>query len=421
MTMLEEVYRNAGVVDSGRYLTTVNELCDQIPALRPELLRHVAARMLATLDLDGCTKLLVEEEKGAVLGAVLSLETGIPLAMARVYPYQVPGRRVSFTSEYANGDLYVNGIDPGDRVCIVDDTLSTGGTLVALIAAVRQAGAEVTRIGVAVEKTRNRGRDIVAEQTGLSVTSLIRVDVGPARVTVCSSAGDDGAGPAGNLGFLQRMRPHGLAGLFIVVEGTDGAGKSTLVEGLAAALREAGHAVMTTFQPSPTARATDVFRGFAEHGHADPVLYRALYLVTLGDRLYHAQTTILPALEAGQTVICDRYIYTTIANMLARGQHAEPWFTDSVAQLPRPDVAVLVHSPVPLVVERIRRRPAERDRPVDLAHLTGVYKGFRQMAASGHLSGLDTCLLTASDTVRAARTMVDAELNRRATIGALAP
>jgi thymidylate kinase/adenine/guanine phosphoribosyltransferase-like PRPP-binding protein len=377
--------------------------------------------MLRALDLTRCTKLLVEEEKGAVLGAALALETGLPLAMARVYPYRVPGRRVSFSSEYSSGDLYINGIDPGDQVCIIDDTLSTGGTLVALVTAVKQAGAEVTQICVAVEKVRNGGREVVAREAGIVVHSLISIDVTATGVTICTPPGEASAGPCSQLGFLGRMQPVETPGLLVVVEGTDGAGKSTLVEGLTAALEGDGHTVVTTFQPSPTARATDVFRGFAERGQADPVVYRALYLVTLGDRLYHAYATILPALEAGHIVVCDRYIYTTIANMSARSQHAEPWFIDSVAQLPKPDVALLVHSPVPVIVERIRQRPAERDRPVDVAHLTRVYSGFQQMSAAGYLHGLDTSSLSRPDTVRIAREMVHRALARRAGAGTLAP
>ena len=182
--MLEEVYAAASVVDSGRYLTTVNELCDQIPALRPALLRHVVRRLLARLDLRDCDKILVEEEKGAVLGTALSLETDIPLAIARSYPYAVPSHYVNFESEYSHGTLYINGIEPGDRVCVVDDTLSTGGTLISVVTAIRRIGAEVIDVAVVAEKPANGGRGRVKDETGLDVTSLIEIEVSAAGVTV---------------------------------------------------------------------------------------------------------------------------------------------------------------------------------------------------------------------------------------------
>jgi adenine phosphoribosyltransferase len=411
--ILENVYRSATVVDSGRYLTTVNELCDQLPALRPDLLRHVVSRLLSKVQLDGCTKILVEEEKGATIGTAVSLATGIPLAMARVYPYEMPGHRVSFTAEYAAGDLYVNGIEPGDRVLVVDDTLSTGGTLVSVIKAVSHLGAEIHDIVVVAEKRGNGGRAKVLRETGHSVQSVIEIDVAAAGVAVRPAADaqppmDSTTDPAdAALDFLDLLAPTGEPGMLIVVEGTDGAGKTTLLERLAARLSDAGTDLVRTFQPTPSARATDVFRRFGETTSPDPDLYRALYLVTLGDRLYHAHTVILPALRDGRTVLCDRYLYTTVANVVARGQRVEPWFRSVAAQLPRPDAAFLVHSPVDVAVNRVRQRPDERDRPIDVPHLTAVYHAFHRIAARGHLTALDTSVLSVDETVEAAASQLE--------------
>ncbi|MEV0599247.1 phosphoribosyltransferase family protein [Streptomyces sp. NPDC050315] len=176
--LLEEVYAGAPTVKSGRHLTTVNEFTDQSPALRPEVLAEAAGRMLALGDFDA-DKILVEEDKGAILGGALSLAAGLPLAVARWYTYDLGERSVSvpIDSEYFQGTLYVNGIEPGDRLTIVDDTISTGGTLIALIEAVQAAGARVGEVVVAVEKPANGGRERVAERFGITVKSVIRIDV----------------------------------------------------------------------------------------------------------------------------------------------------------------------------------------------------------------------------------------------------
>jgi len=184
--MLRDVYLNARVVDSGSYLTTVNELCDQSPALRPELLQYVAGHLVAAVNLSRCTKLLTEEEKGATIATALSLRTGLPLAMARQYPYAVSAHLINFTSEYSAGSLCVNGIEPGDVVCIVDDTLSTGGTIAALVDAVQGSGAKVEAVAVVVEKVRNGGRQMLEQTRGVSVTSLLQIDVTCRGVTVLS-------------------------------------------------------------------------------------------------------------------------------------------------------------------------------------------------------------------------------------------
>lgn len=202
---------------------------------------------------------------------------------------------------------------------------------------------------------------------------------------------------------LPTLTPLTTPGLLLVVEGTDGAGKTTLIGRIGERLRAAGHDVLDTFQPTRSARSHEVFRGFSEIGGAQPELYRALYLLTLGDRLYHAHAVMLPQLMNGGVVICDRYLYTTMANMLARGQAFEPWFVEAAGHLPQPDLSVLVHCPVETAVERIRSRPEEAERPIDLDHMGRVYEGFRRLEAAGYLRGIDTSVTgieATSDRVR---------------------
>ncbi|MDD3029219.1 MAG: phosphoribosyltransferase family protein [Alphaproteobacteria bacterium] len=182
--MLRNVYESAQVVRSGKHLTTVNELCDQIPALRPEVL-GAAVEELMTFGTFGANKILSEEDKGAPLAAVASLAFHLPLCMARWYPYKIPSQiEVDIESEYYSGTLYVNGIARGDKILIVDDTLSTGGTMVALIEAVRKAGADVVGAVAVVEKVANEGHDFVWIKTGVDVKSCMKIDVTEFGVTV---------------------------------------------------------------------------------------------------------------------------------------------------------------------------------------------------------------------------------------------
>jgi adenine phosphoribosyltransferase len=177
--LLEAVYRNAPAVRSGRHYTTVNEFTDQTPALRPEVLVEARDRLCAmgTFEAD---KILVEEDKGAIIGSAVALHKGLPLAVARWYTYDlVDSIAVPIESEYFVGKLYVNGISPGDRVVIVDDTISTGGTLAALIKAVETAGAKVVEVLVVVEKVDSGGVRRIRREFGLSVRSVMRITVDP--------------------------------------------------------------------------------------------------------------------------------------------------------------------------------------------------------------------------------------------------
>jgi cysteine synthase A len=184
--LLEEIYEGAPTVVTGTYRTTINELTDQRPALRPEVLAEAVNRLIRLGTFAGATKLLVEEDKGAILAGPVCLATRLPLAVARWYLYDLPADErnpvtvAEVSSEYFSGRLYLNGIEPGDRVVIIDDTVSTGGTLVALIEAVRRAGAEVTEALVVTEKPANGGARAVRTRCGVAVRPVLRIGIDPA-------------------------------------------------------------------------------------------------------------------------------------------------------------------------------------------------------------------------------------------------
>lgn len=176
---ITEVYRAAQTVRNDDKFTTVNELCDQVPALRPEVLKEATAWLLSEGEFAG-NKVVTEEDKGAILAGVVTLLTNKPLAVARWYPYKLPDAstiKVDMTSEYREGDLYLNGVSPGDRVTIIEDTISSGGTIVALVDAVRRAGAEVVEILAVVEKIGYGGIDRVRARTGLEVKTGLGIMV----------------------------------------------------------------------------------------------------------------------------------------------------------------------------------------------------------------------------------------------------
>lgn len=176
-SLLRDVYEGAQVVRSGRHLTTVNELCDQIPAMRPETLA-AAVELALQFGTFGANKILTEEDKGAPIAAAVSLVANLPLCMARWYKYEIPGQvKVELESEYYSGSLYLNGINRGDKVFLVDDTLSTGGTMVALIEAVKKAGAEVVGAVAIIEKVDNEGHDFVWIKTGIDVKTCMKIHV----------------------------------------------------------------------------------------------------------------------------------------------------------------------------------------------------------------------------------------------------
>ena len=97
-----------------------------------------------------------------------------------------------------------------------------------------------------------------------------------------------------------------MPGLFITLEGGDGAGKSTQSQLLVAWLQEAGHTVLVTREPGGTDLGLEL-REIVLHrrGEMDP---RAEALIYAADRAHHISTVVRPALERGEIVVQDRYI-----------------------------------------------------------------------------------------------------------------
>ncbi|MEY3407356.1 MAG: hypothetical protein RL038_417 [Actinomycetota bacterium] len=103
-----------------------------------------------------------------------------------------------------------------------------------------------------------------------------------------------------------------MTGLFITFEGGDGAGKSTQAKLLAAALEAAGHTVVMTREPGGTPAAEqirNVVLDPANEGLSD----RTEALLFAASRAEHVEKKIRPALAAGQVVISDRFVDSSIA------------------------------------------------------------------------------------------------------------
>lgn len=100
------------------------------------------------------------------------------------------------------------------------------------------------------------------------------------------------------------------SGYFIAFEGGDGAGKSTQVGHLVAALEAAGREVVVTRQPGGTALGA-ALRDLVLHGeHITP---RAEALVFAADKAQHVEEVVLPSMRRGAVVVTDRYVDSSVA------------------------------------------------------------------------------------------------------------
>lgn len=149
--------------------------------------------------------------------------------------------------------------------------------------------------------------------------------------------------------------------LFVVLEGGEGAGKSTQVGILADWLSRSGREVVTTREPGATGVGAGIrsllLDGEAPHPRTEALLYAA-------DRAEHSARVIRPALAAGAVVISDRYVDSSVAYQAGgRGLEASEivaltrWATEGL----QPDLVLVLDLPPDVGLARARAR-SEADR-----------------------------------------------------------
>jgi adenine phosphoribosyltransferase len=192
MHRLRRSVEEAPIIDKDGYSYLVHPLSNCVPTLDPELLREVVVRIIRRADLENVDKIVTPEAMGIHLSTAVSLTTDIPLVVIRKRSYGLAGEvSLSKSTGYSESEMYINDVDEGDRILLLDDLLSTGGTMRAIVQALDDIGADIVDIVVAIRKVG--GEDALA---GIDhpVETLIDIEVGDGEVTIVSESGSgDGA------------------------------------------------------------------------------------------------------------------------------------------------------------------------------------------------------------------------------------
>lgn len=162
----------APIVERDGYHYLVHPISNGLPTLDPALIREVVNGIVETTDLEDVDKIVSPVTMGVHVAAAVSLVTDIPLVVVRDRQYGLPGE-ASF--DRPDGEtLYVNDIREGDRVLVLDDLVSTGESLAAVVEALGDIGAEVVDVSVVIRRV-----DTGDALGDLDVSSLADVRVGP--------------------------------------------------------------------------------------------------------------------------------------------------------------------------------------------------------------------------------------------------
>ncbi len=181
--MLEKLTKSlleAPVFKRGSYNYFIHPITDGVPEIRPELIREVTANIvrIANLEVD---KIVTVEAMGIPIGIGLSIICDIPLVIIRKRKYGLPGEiEISQKTGYSKSQLFLNGINKGDRVIVVDDVISTGGTLLATLESLNAAGAIVKDVVIVVQRGDGVER---LKSAGYAIKTMVQVEVDESRVT----------------------------------------------------------------------------------------------------------------------------------------------------------------------------------------------------------------------------------------------
>ena len=156
MDWLKRSLLEAPIIEKDGYHYFVHPISDGVPMLEPGLLREIVIKIINKVkreNLENIDKIVTPAAMGIHISTALSLVTDIPLVVVRKRQYGLEGE-VALMQEtgYSKSEMYINDIREGDRVLLLDDVISTGGTIIAIMEALEKIGAEVVDVIAVINK-----------------------------------------------------------------------------------------------------------------------------------------------------------------------------------------------------------------------------------------------------------------------------
>ena len=151
--ILKQSLLEAPIIWKGEYPYFIHPITDGVPRLEPNVLDAIIELSFRLINWENIDLILGIEAMGLPLVAPLSMRTNIPMVIARKRQYELGGEiEVNQETGYSKGSLFLNDIRPGEKIAIIDDVISTGGTIRSVIEGVKRTGALIESIVVVVEK-----------------------------------------------------------------------------------------------------------------------------------------------------------------------------------------------------------------------------------------------------------------------------
>jgi len=184
MQRLKDSFLAAPIIWKGDYPYFIHPLTDGVPRLDPSVLTAVVELIEAAVDWQSVDLVLGIEAMGLPLTSPLSMRNNKPQVVVRKRSYGLEGEvAIDQSTGYSKGSMYLNDIAKDERILIVDDVLSTGGTLDAIIGGLETIGAKIASIVVVVEKGPGL-QQLQEKYPHIEISSIVRLNMNGDKVVL---------------------------------------------------------------------------------------------------------------------------------------------------------------------------------------------------------------------------------------------
>ena len=184
LSVLQDSLRGSPIIWKGEYPYFIHPISDGIPRMDADVLRATRDLIVEMVDWSKIDLIVSVEAMGLPLLAAVGEATGKPTVVIRKRQYGMEGEvRVDVSTGYSQSTTYINDIFPGERILIVDDVISTGGTLEPILVTLEGMGVILQDIVIAIEKGEGRER-LANERPEWPIRTLARIDIVDGKVEI---------------------------------------------------------------------------------------------------------------------------------------------------------------------------------------------------------------------------------------------
>ena len=184
LSVLQDSLRGSPIIWKGDYPYFIHPISDGIPRMDADVLRATRDLIVEMVDWSKIDLIVSVEAMGLPLLAAVGDATGKPTVVIRKREYGMEGEvQVDVSTGYSQSTTFINDISAGERILIVDDVISTGGTLEPILATLEEMGVILQDIVIAIEKGEGRER-LAKERPGWPIRTLARIDIIDGKVEI---------------------------------------------------------------------------------------------------------------------------------------------------------------------------------------------------------------------------------------------